>query len=530
MLKSEEMSQWERKWCIFEGNEVRFADSPSSPESEFQKVFMDKVVNLTADVSSLCLMPSSPLTVLQQQSPKDPTIKITTTETRLQLKLSDLDQMRSWLFCFQKSSALVLTHILEAKSKAANFLQAQLEDRKIWTTELGHGHGCYQNVARRHQTGNASNNRAYTMEDLGYRDNSSLPLDMPFPPKWADRVDPPSPVKMLAVSPAIPIHGMERASYDDDYDRRERVASSFKDDTDKFSPLEEMLQRSSRRVGEREGSDNEDGNDSGSEGDAEGEAGYMMFEMDDAGEPKPGKEGVIRARSQSSEDSGGRQRRHSLRSAASPSLASSIGTASLHSSSFKHSLQMTSDLLARRDGCKHLRWRTGYCSKLGPRSVNEDRFVVMPVLPGCGADEPSEEMQAMSQSSRHAVPHATDCGGGQDSSAGFFAVYDGHCGDQAATFLQEVLMERISSHELFWRDIEAAIIQTCIQVDQDFLEICRRRRQYCGTTAVGSFILGNVLTVFNIGDSMAVLCSAGTAVSLLPILCAVSLIVLFRLR
>jgi hypothetical protein len=37
---------------------------------------------------------------------------------------------------------------------------------------------------------------------------------------------------------------------------------------------------------------------------------------------------------------------------------------------------------------------------------------------------------------------------------------------------------------------------------------------YAGTTALGAFIIGSQLTVYNVGDSMAVLCTNGEAVSL----------------
>ncbi len=48
---------------------------------------------------------------------------------------------------------------------------------------------------------------------------------------------------------------------------------------------------------------------------------------------------------------------------------------------------------------------------------------------------------------------------------------------------------------------------------------CDAKRIYCGTTALGAFVIGSRLLVFNIGDCQAVLCSAGQAVSLFaPIL------------
>ena len=42
-------------------------------------------------------------------------------------------------------------------------------------------------------------------------------------------------------------------------------------------------------------------------------------------------------------------------------------------------------------------------------------------------------------------------------------MYDGHCGDQASTHLQETLHYAICCHPLYQTDIERAIIETCIQ-------------------------------------------------------------------
>jgi hypothetical protein len=50
-IKTDESNGWEKKWCIFEDSEIRYADYPTSPENDFQRVSMDRVVNLCADVS-----------------------------------------------------------------------------------------------------------------------------------------------------------------------------------------------------------------------------------------------------------------------------------------------------------------------------------------------------------------------------------------------------------------------------------------------------------------------------------------------
>ena len=41
---------------------------------------------------------------------------------------------------------------------------------------------------------------------------------------------------------------------------------------------------------------------------------------------------------------------------------------------------------------------------------------------------------------------------------------------------------------------------------------CDGKKLYCGTTALGAFVLGSQLLVFSIGDCQAVLCTNGKAV------------------
>jgi serine/threonine protein phosphatase PrpC len=84
-------------------------------------------------------------------------------------------------------------------------------------------------------------------------------------------------------------------------------------------------------------------------------------------------------------------------------------------------------------------------------------------------------------------------------------VYDGHCGDQAATFLQDELHPAICGHPAYASDLERAIVETCVAVDKRVLTLCQEKRWYCGTTAIGAFVRDTTLTVFNIGDCHAVL-------------------------
>jgi serine/threonine protein phosphatase PrpC len=116
----------------------------------------------------------------------------------------------------------------------------------------------------------------------------------------------------------------------------------------------------------------------------------------------------------------------------------------------------------------------------------------------------------------------SDNGGRQ----GFYAVYDGHCGAEASTFLESELHERIlQTKAVSALALPAAISLACEEADQDFLKFCHKNNKYAGTTALGIFVedlasMGGVqgaldatetdgigrLTVFNIGDCQAVLC------------------------
>ena len=99
----------------------------------------------------------------------------------------------------------------------------------------------------------------------------------------------------------------------------------------------------------------------------------------------------------------------------------------------------------------------------------------------------------------------------QNERHGYFAVYDGHCGSQAASHLQETLHLTIFNHPLYHTDLQTAIIESCVATDKAFLAESRERKQYSGTTALGAIVRGNELVVFNIGDCHAVLCCNGTA-------------------
>ena len=178
-----------------------------------------------------------------------------------------------------------------------------------------------------------------------------------------------------------------------------------------------------------------------------------------------------------------------------------------------------------------LKWQSGSCTKLGPRSSNEDRLVALPNL--VEAVYAAKRRSVLTSSSTISASSTTvgnhngnnynsssqasimsNSGGRESERQGYFAVYDGHCGAQASTHLQESLHLSIFNHPLYHTDIQTAIIESCIATDKAFLAESREKKQYSGTTALGAIVRGNELTVFNIGDCHAVLCCNGAALDM----------------
>lgn len=151
----------------------------------------------------------------------------------------------------------------------------------------------------------------------------------------------------------------------------------------------------------------------------------MLFELDD-GRPKPASPSNSRQAQQ--------QRR--------PSLNGKAGSSDGRSRSSSGAATP-----------RALRWVSGFCTRLGPRNKNEDRFASFPNL--------AKEVVTLTDSARLA--------GVPVSRQAYFGVYDGHCGDQASTYLQAGLHTAICEHPLFHVDLNTAITETCIQFDREFL-------------------------------------------------------------
>lgn len=193
-------------------------------------------------------------------------------------------------------------------------------------------------------------------------------------------------------------------------------------------------------------------------------------------------------------------------------------------------LRRLSSNIQQQSDSTRLRWSCGSCTRLGPRTSNEDRLVALPNLTDVAASKRAAGIVGLSvPSNASASPYQSSSSGGllgafknisttgigvgqRDSEKhGYFAVYDGHCGAQAATHLQETLHLSIFNHPLYHSDLHTAIVESCVNTDKAFLAESREKKQYSGTTALGAILRGDELVVFNIGDCHAVLSCNGVA-------------------
>lgn len=273
------------------------------------------------------------------------------------------------------------------------------------------------------------------------------------------------------------------------------LAASYKEPVSESSKLENIVQQFSlvERPSEGEVADTNAG-----DGENDDEDEYMLFALDEKEEADGDAAAQLDIIARESFNGSRSSTTHGTNSNCSNSPSSQASGPSWSDGPFPTNPPTDRQVSNRIS----LVWQAGHCSKLGPRTANEDRFVSIPNIEE-KADHPNSNTY-----------DSTVVGGGTMEAKGYFAVYDGHCGDQAATYLQENLLENIVSHHEFQSNPELAVIETCIQTDRDFLDECASKRMYCGTTALGVFIIGTKLVVFNIGDCQAVLCSAGSAVEM----------------
>eukprot|EP00591_Stephanopyxis_turris_P008466 CAMPEP_0195514846 /NCGR_PEP_ID=MMETSP0794_2-20130614/6107_1 /TAXON_ID=515487 /ORGANISM="Stephanopyxis turris, Strain CCMP 815" /LENGTH=1250 /DNA_ID=CAMNT_0040643175 /DNA_START=113 /DNA_END=3865 /DNA_ORIENTATION=- len=172
-----------------------------------------------------------------------------------------------------------------------------------------------------------------------------------------------------------------------------------------------------------------------------------------------------------------------------------------------------------------LRWEVGAVSECGIRNSNEDSFVI--AIDFCAACNNSK---SSSHTNSEKIENAAQ--------VGLFAIFDGHCGSQAARFaaekfpfhLEEALqtvilgkeasskdttedMEPTSSMDLSkvsvdqWKEALFAAIATN---DEEFCNLCKMDDRFweSGATALIALMTNTHLLVANLGDCRGVICAS----------------------
>lgn len=199
--------------------------------------------------------------------------------------------MRKWLFCFQKSVALVLTH-LRASNNPIDLNENNSSN--IWLKELGHGHGLHRpHLATTHTTDPPFHvsGRALTAEDVygAMKDKtvasnvselirmSSLSNSQKHP----SRYDASNHNHNSLLSASIPIASTSRVSAGiagAALNYEVKVAASYEESADRYEKLENIVNRLSadyRSSDRNSESDQDDPSHGGKEDDD-----YLMFELD----------------------------------------------------------------------------------------------------------------------------------------------------------------------------------------------------------------------------------------------------------
>lgn len=97
---------------------------------------------------------------------------------------------------------------------------------------------------------------------------------------------------------------------------------------------------------------------------------------------------------------------------------------------------------------------------------------------------------------------------------GLYAIFDGHLGDNVASYLQKNMFQNILTEEEFWSDPCKSIAKAYTKTDKAILEQTSNLG-LGGSTAVTAILIdGKKLIVANVGDSRAVLCQKGRAIQL----------------
>jgi len=155
-----------------------------------------------------------------------------------------------------------------------------------------------------------------------------------------------------------------------------------------------------------------------------------------------------------------------------------------------------------------LRWEIGAVSECGIRESNEDAYLIASNL--SAALERDANGEVLSTVWSEYTQHPT----------GLFAVFDGHCGDQAARFAAERLPQFIRKESMRedYSDSDAAVgsgpnrlqailHEAIVKLDQEFCDLCveEGRSWESGATALIAMLADEHLIIGNLGDARGIM-------------------------
>ncbi|THF97854.1 hypothetical protein TEA_020763 [Camellia sinensis var. sinensis] len=145
--------------------------------------------------------------------------------------------------------------------------------------------------------------------------------------------------------------------------------------------------------------------------------------------------------------------------------------------------------------------RSGSDTAVGPRRWNEDEHLLI--------DDVSSHLGSLYT---WPLPNAS-----------FYAVFDGHGGSEAATYLkdnamrfffEDVDLPHTDDDDSFLKELEDSHRRAFLRADLALADDSSHVSSNCGTTALTALVVGRHLLIANAGDCRAVLCRNGVALQI----------------
>lgn len=160
-----------------------------------------------------------------------------------------------------------------------------------------------------------------------------------------------------------------------------------------------------------------------------------------------------------------------------------------------------------------IQWDVGAVAECGIPDTNEDSYLILnDVLAAFGPEESiPENITNGNWNHQYSSPCQINT-----SNQGIFAIFDGHCGNQAARYAAErfpaIFLEESQNFSTksipIQEEIESLLVQCISRLDYEFCQLCTTdgREWISGATAIIALIIDNIVAVAGLGDSNGVFC------------------------